>query len=871
MNEKFTTKAKDVMQNAARLAVEKGNPEVTPLHLAVAIISDNEGTVSAVLTGIEKNSNAIHQELSDALHKLPRAEGGMEPRFSNLLLKVINTAEKTAAGLKDEFVTTEVLFLSILKIGGKAKDILEKFDISSNAFLKALAGVRGSTRVTSESAEDNYKVLDKFTRDLTHLARQEKLDPVIGRDEEIRRLMQVLGRRRKNNPVLIGEPGTGKTAVVEGLARRMVENDVPDTLRDKSILSLDMGTLVAGAKYRGEFEERLKSVLQEIANSGGRIILFIDEMHTLVGAGAAEGAVDAANMLKPALARGDLHCIGATTLDEYRKHIEKDAALERRFQPVLIEAPSVEDTVSILRGLRERYESHHGIEIQDAALIAAATLSNRYITGRFLPDKAIDLVDEAASKLRIEIDSMPEEIDEINRRIMQLEIEREGLKREKDDASSQRCRNIEAELANLKEEKVVLDIRWKNEKELIDKLRSQSRRVEDMKAEEKIAERDGNLERVAEIRYGTLRSIQNEITESKKKLAEIQKNGAMLSEEITPEDIAEVVANWTGIPVSRLMESEKQRLLTLEEELHKRVIGQVEAVSRVAEAVRRSRAGIQDPDRPIGSFIFMGPTGVGKTELARSLADFLFDDENALVRIDMSEFMEKHSVSRLIGAPPGYVGYDEGGYLTEAVRRRPYSVILFDEIEKAHQQVFNVFLQILDDGRLTDGQGRTVDFKNCVVIMTSNLGSSWIAELAGELSKSEIDKRVKKEMEEHFKPEFLNRIDEIIVFHSLDKQQIRKIVALQIDRLNTILAHQNISIKATDATMDRLTELGFEPAYGARPLKRVIQKYIQNTLAELVITGEVLQGAEIIVDYINGEFTFRAISSTGTPPKGTPL
>ncbi len=857
MNDKFTTKARSVLQEAVKNAAESANPEVMPLHLAVSIISDSDGTVSAVLTGIEKSRTEILHKLRDSLTTLPVSEGGMEPRFSSRLAGVISVSEKIAAELKDDFVTTEVLFLAILKKGGKAKDILETFKISSNEFLKALAHVRGATRVASENAEDQYQALEKFTRDLTRLARQEKLDPVIGRDDEIRRLMQVLGRRRKNNPVLIGEPGTGKTAVVEGLARRIAENDIPDTLRDKSVLSLDMGTLVAGAKYRGEFEERLKSVLREISNSDGRIILFIDEMHTLVGAGAAEGAVDAANMLKPALARGDLHCIGATTLDEYRKHIEKDVALERRFQPVLIEAPSVEDTVSILRGLRECYENHHGIEIQDAALIAAATLSDRYITGRFLPDKAIDLIDEAASRLRIEIDSMPKEIDEINRRIMQLEIERAGLKREKDDASYQRCATIEKELANLKEEKKALDVLWNNEKELIGKLRSQLRQIEGLKGQEKIAEREGNLERVAEIRYGVLRSIEEEITESKNKLAEIQKNGAMLSEEVTPEDIAEVVANWTGVPVLRLLESERQKLLTLEDELHKRVIGQDEAVSRVAEAVRRSRAGIQDPDRPIGSFIFMGPTGVGKTELARSLADFLFDDENALIRIDMSEFMEKHSVSRLIGAPPGYVGYDEGGYLTEAARRRPYSVILFDEIEKAHQQVFNVFLQILDEGRLTDGQGRTVDFKNCVIIMTSNLGSDWIAELTGKLSKKEIDTRVKREMEQHFKPEFLNRIDEIIVFHTLDKKQIREIVVLQIAHLNKTLANEDIRIEVTDTALDRITELGYEPAYGARPLKRVIQKYIQNTLAELVIKGDILPGQTVHIDCTSGKFIFQ--------------
>jgi ATP-dependent Clp protease ATP-binding subunit ClpB len=729
--------------------------------------------------------------------------------------------------------------------------------IHRKSFMEALATVRGSSRVSSESSEDTYKALEKFTRDLTAMARREKLDPVIGRDDEIRRVMQVLGRRRKNNPVLIGEPGVGKTAIVEGLARRIAEGDVPETLRDKNVVALDMGSLVAGAKFRGEFEERLKAVLEEIADAQGRIILFIDEMHTLVGAGAAEGAVDAANMLKPALARGELHCIGATTLDEYRKHIEKDAALERRFQPVMVDAPSVEDTISILRGLRDRYESHHGIIIQDAALIAAATLSNRYITDRFLPDKAIDLVDEAASRLRIEIDSMPEIIDEIRRKIMRLEIEREGLKREEEADCSKELELIERQLADLEEERSSLEMKWKNEKELIDRIRDNARKVEELRGEAKIAERRGDLEKVAEIRYGRIRELEGEISSLKERLLELQKDGSLLSEEITPEDIAEVVSKWTGIPVIRLMESEKQRLLSLEDELHRRVVGQDEAVTAVSEAVRRSRASVQDPNRPLGSFVFMGPTGVGKTELARSLADFLFDDENALIRIDMSEFMEKHSVSRLIGAPPGYVGYDEGGYLTEAVRRKPYSVVLFDEIEKAHTQVFNVFLQILDEGRLTDGQGRTVDFRNTVIIMTSNLGSDWIAESAGKLSQDDMSERAKRELGIHFRPEFLNRIDDVIVFRPLGREELREIVGIQLRRLNRILEEQEIELEPTEAALDLLADMGYDPAFGARPLKRVIQKNVQNELADSIIAGVLQPGQRVLLDAQDGELVMK--------------
>ncbi|MCD4774584.1 MAG: ATP-dependent chaperone ClpB [Candidatus Aegiribacteria sp.] len=855
--EKLTTKSKEAIQEASRIAIEAGNPEIVPVHLAAVLLDDQNSAIAGVLDSLEISRQAIRDEITGILSSLPKTRGGSEPRMSSNLVKILGTAENIASKMKDEYIAREHLFLGLLDSGDRIANILHSKGVTKKAFLEALASVRGSSRISSESSEDNYKALEKYTRDLTGMARQEKLDPVIGRDDEIRRVMQVLGRRRKNNPVLIGEPGVGKTAIVEGLARRIAEGDVPETLRNKSVMALDMGALVAGAKFRGEFEERLKAVLKEIADAEGRIILFIDEMHTLVGAGAAEGAVDAANMLKPALARGELHCIGATTLDEYRKHIEKDAALERRFQPVIVKAPSVEDTISILRGLRDRYERHHGIIIQDAALIAAATLSDRYITDRFLPDKAIDLVDEAASRLRIEIDSMPEVIDEIRRRITRLEIEREGLLREDETDCQAELEIIEKQLAELKEERTALELSWKNEKDLIDKIRDFARQVDEFRGQAKIAERQGNLEKVAELRYGKIRELENESAALKERLDELQKEGSMLSEEITADDIADVVSKWTGIPVSRLMESEKERLLTLEDELHERVIGQNEAVSAVSEAVRRARASVQDPNRPLGSFIFMGPTGVGKTELARSLADFLFDDENALIRIDMSEFMEKHSVSRLIGAPPGYVGYDEGGYLTEAVRRRPYSVVLFDEIEKAHQQVFNIFLQILDEGRLTDGQGRTVDFRNTVIIMTSNLGSDWIAEAAGKLTQKELTERAKRELSTHFRPEFLNRIDDIIVFRPLGREELREIVEIQLRRLNRILKEQNITLIPSESALDLLTKLGYEPAFGARPLKRVIQRYVQNELANSIIDGRIHQGQRVLLNTEGENFVMK--------------
>ncbi|MFO7950065.1 MAG: ATP-dependent chaperone ClpB [Candidatus Fermentibacteraceae bacterium] len=859
--DRFTVKSREALQAAQTACSAAGHPEMTDLHLAAALVEDPRGVVAAVLERLELSPSEVLQALRDELASLPRSEGGAEPGMSRGLARVVSAAEKIASDMKDDYVAREHLFLAILGSRGRASDVLAAQGVDADRFMEALADVRGSARVDSETAEEHYQALERYTRDLTGLARREKLDPVIGRDEEIRRVMQVLGRRRKNNPVLIGEPGVGKTAIVEGLARRIAEGDCPEGLRDRRVMGLDMGSLVAGAKYRGEFEERLKSVLKEIADAAGQVILFIDEMHTVVGAGAAEGAVDASNMLKPALARGELHCIGATTLDEYRKHVEKDAALERRFQPVTVDPPSVEDTVSILRGLRERYEVHHGIKMLDSALIAAATLSDRYITGRFLPDKAIDLVDEAASRLRIEIDSMPAEIDEIHRRIMQLEIEREGLKRERDRSSKQRLETIEQQLADLSEEKSQLETRWRNEKDLIEKIRENSRRIEDLKSEAAVAQRQGDLQKVAEIQYGSIRRLEEETEQLRKRLASLQESGSMLTEEITPEHIAEVVSRWTGIPVSKMMEGERERLLHMEQSLHRRVVGQDEAVSAVSEAVRRARAGVQDPNRPLGSFVFMGPTGVGKTELARSLAEFLFDDEDAMVRLDMSEFMEKHSVSRLIGAPPGYVGHEQGGYLTEAVRRRPYSVVLLDEIEKAHQQVFNVFLQILDDGRLTDGKGRTVDFRNTVIIMTSNQGSDWIAESAGKLSQEELSARAKRELEGLFRPEFLNRVDDVIVFGPLSREQIREIVDIQLDRLNRVLRDQHMEVRATDGALDWLAEVGYDPVYGARPLKRVIQRHVQNRLARLVLEGEIEPGAVVEMAVEDDGLVFGAAGS----------
>jgi ATP-dependent Clp protease ATP-binding subunit ClpB len=778
--------------------------------------------------------------------------------------KVFDQSFQEAERLKDEYVSTEHIFIAIADAkGGESSKLLSSLGVTKDALYNVLVSIRGSQRVTDQNPEDKYEALKRYGRDLTDLARKGKLDPVIGRDDEIRRVIQVLSRRTKNNPVLIGEPGVGKTAIVEGLAQRVVNGDIPEGLTNRKVVALDMGALIAGTKYRGEFEDRLKAVLKEIEEKSGEIILFIDELHTVVGAGAAEGSMDASNMLKPALARGELRCVGATTLNEYRKYIEKDAALERRFQPIVVGEPSVEDTISIIRGLKERYEVHHGVKIQDSAAVAAATLSHRYISDRFLPDKAIDLIDEAASKLRIEMDSLPTEIDEVDRKIVQLEIEREALKREKDPASRERLEKVKQELAELKEESSAMKVHWEKEKEIIKGIQELQEQIESTRLEEQRAEREGNLEKVAQIRYGTLTNLKEQLEGASSKLNEIQEGNKMLKEEVDAEDIAEVVAKWTGIPVSKMMEGELEKLVRMEDRIKQRVIGQEEAIIAVSNAVRRSRSGLQDPNRPLGSFIFLGPTGVGKTELGRALAEFLFDDDQAMVRIDMSEFMEKHSVARLIGAPPGYVGYEEGGYLTEAIRRKPYSVILLDEIEKAHPEVFNILLQILDDGRLTDGQGRTVDFKNTLIIMTSNLGSQWIQDL-GEKDYQEMHTKVMEVVRSSFKPEFLNRVDEIIIFHSLGKDAIRKIVEIQLDLLNNRLAERKLSVKLDDAAKDLLLEQGFDPVYGARPLKRVIQRMVQDPLALKLLSGNFVEGdcIAITVDPQSHEITFSKTNNT---------
>ncbi|MBW2715145.1 MAG: ATP-dependent chaperone ClpB [Deltaproteobacteria bacterium] len=789
----------------------------------------------------------LQSDLEKLIAGIPKVTGGSQPQLSRQLSAALQAGFAEADALKDEFVSTEHLLLAIAsEKSDPAGRLLREAGADREAILKALVSVRGGARVTDPDPESKYQALAKFGRDLTDAARLGKIDPVIGRDEEIRRVIQVLSRRTKNNPVLIGEPGVGKTAIAEGLAQRIVAGDVPESLADRRLVALDIGALIAGAKYRGEFEDRLKAVLREIAEADGNVILFIDELHTIVGAGAAEGAADAANMLKPALARGDLHCVGATTLDEYRKHIEKDAALERRFQPVKVGEPNVEDTISILRGLKERYEVHHGVRIQDAAIVAAATLSNRYISDRFLPDKAIDLVDEAASRVRVQIDSMPEELDQLDRKRTQLEIEREALKKETDAASAERLERVEREIAELRGQCDGMKARWDNEKSCIAMLRKHKERREELNAELSRTERSGDLERAAEIRFGELVALEQELAKADASLAELQAEGSMLSEEVTSEEVAEIVSKWTGIPVSKMLESEQEKLLDMETVLRERVIGQEEALRAVSGAVRRARAGLQDPDRPIGSFIFLGPTGVGKTETARALAEFLFDDERAMVRIDMSEFMEKHSVSRLIGAPPGYVGYDEGGYLTEAVRRRPYSVVLFDEIEKAHPDVFGALLQILDDGRLTDGQGRTVDFRNAVLIMTSNIGSEHIVELS-ESDQPEIERRVDEALRAHFKPEFLNRVDETIVFHPLSRDEFHRIVDIQLGRLRARLQERRLEIEISESARDLLSERGYDAHYGARPLKRVIQRMIEDPLAMKILNGEFPEGSKIAV------------------------